>query len=124
MRHKALEGSLLAAVLAGALATAPTASAASYDDTVRCDAKTVRNVKVRVRSSEAVVFTKRRRVPNNFYAYRSYACMFRSGPITFLRRSDFTLSRIDPQLAGRFVPSASSTSSTSSPALRASGCST
>lgn len=103
MRLAPLKGFIAAAALTAALGLAP-AAAARYDDTVRCKAKTVRNVNVVTRSSEAAVFTKRGLVPGTrIYRYRSYACMFRAGPISYLSRSDATRSRLDPKLAGRFV---------------------
>lgn len=79
--------------------------AGRYDDRVHCNSKTVKNVYVRTTSSAAAVFTKRRRVPgySGLYNYRSYACMFREGPISYLQRSDETRSALGPELSGRFL---------------------
>lgn len=104
MRSTALKGSILAAVLTGVLAMAPAASAGRYDDRVRCNSKTVKRANVVARSSEAAVFTKRSLIPGTgIYRYRSYACMFRRGPISYLQRSDTTRSQLGSKLAGRFV---------------------
>lgn len=91
----------LAAAVAGALALAAPAQAShQYRDTVRCASKTVRGVQVIASSSEATAF--RKQFPGRRYA--SYACMRRgAGSIERLKGSEFTLSRVQPKLAGRFV---------------------
>jgi hypothetical protein len=95
---------ILAASLTAFLAlAAPAAASHQYRDTARCASKTVRNVQVLVSTSEAVAF--RKRFPTRPYAtYASYACMRRgAGSIERLKRSEFSLSRVRPQLAGRYV---------------------
>jgi hypothetical protein len=95
---------ILAVSLTASLSlAAPAVASHQYRDTVRCAGKTVRNVQVLVSTSEATAF--RKRFPTRPYAtYASYACMRRgAGSIERLKRSEYSLSRVRPQLAGRFV---------------------
>lgn len=93
----------MAAVTAGSLMlAAPAAASHQYRDTVRCASKTVRNVQVLAQTSEATAF--RKRFPTRPYAtYASYACMRRAGSVERLKGSEYSLSRVRPQLAGRYV---------------------
>jgi hypothetical protein len=103
MVAKSLKRSIFVVSAAGALALAPPASAShQYRDSVRCAGKTVRNVQVLEQTSEATAF--RKRFPTRPYAtYASYACMRRAGSIERLKGSEYSLSRVRPQLAGRYV---------------------
>jgi hypothetical protein len=103
MVANSLKRSILVVSAAGALALAAPASAShQYRDSVRCAAKTVRGVQVLVQTSEATAF--RKRFPTRPYAtFASYACMRRAGSIERLKGSEYSLSRVRPQLAGRYV---------------------
>jgi hypothetical protein len=92
----------LIGVLAALSTAAPASASHQYDDTARCASKTVRSVQIVTSSSEAIAFRKAKRVDGRT-VYRTYACMRRSGPITFLKRSEFSGSTVAPRLAGRYV---------------------
>jgi hypothetical protein len=94
-------GALLAVVLAF-VSPSEGSHRTDYDETVRCPGKTVRDVQVQNRSSEAVVFTKVKRYEQGTLP-TTYACLLRRGaPLVRLDRP--TADKVlDPHLAGAFV---------------------
>jgi hypothetical protein len=88
----------------GALAVAAPAQADhQYSDVVRCASKTVHAAQIVASSSEATAFRKVKRDAQGRTLFRTYACMRRSGPILFLKGSEFSRAAVEPRLAGRFV---------------------
>jgi hypothetical protein len=95
----------IVAAAAASLALAAPVSAGhktTYDDSVRCAGKTVRNVQLETRSSEGAVFQKRKRTTSGVQAV-TYACLLRSGSIERLDDPARAIHAFDAALAGRFV---------------------
>ena len=92
------------ALLAVGLAFVSNADAShQYDQAVRCNGKTVRQVQLVTRSTEGAAFLKLRPGPGGRRLPVAYACLLRSGPITRLD-SPNSFNRVrNQQLAGRYV---------------------
>jgi hypothetical protein len=73
-----------------------------YDETARCPAKTVRNVQIQNRTSEAIVFAKLKTYRQGTLA-TTYACRLRRGAPTVRLDRPTVDSVLDPVLAGAFV---------------------
>lgn len=100
MRLKALNGAIVATLALAAPAQA--GHSLRYDDAVRCAGKTVRNVQLETRSSEAAVFQKRKTTTSGVQPV-TYACLVRGGSIERLDDPGRAIRAFDPALAGRFV---------------------
>ena len=73
-----------------------------YADAVRCAGKTVRDVQLETRSSEAAVFQKRKRTTSGVEPV-TYACLTRGGSIERLDAPGRAIRAFDAALAGRYV---------------------
>lgn len=103
MVHLTRRATLAVSLTASLLVAAPASASHQYRETARCASKSVRSVQILVSTSEAIAFRKFKRISGR-NEYVSYACMRRgAGAIEKLKGSEYSLSRVRPQLAGRYV---------------------